>query len=68
MPEYCRQEIEIGHQSGLSNVKYWLHQRGLPEDDDIVQAIFDKAKMGDTLLSEQEILAVVHQVRPTAHA
>ena len=63
-----RQEIEIGHQSGLSNVKYWLHQRGLPEDDDIVQAIFDKAKMGDTLLSEQEILAVVHQVRPTAHA
>ena len=54
-----RQEIEIGHQSGLSNVKFWLQRRGLDVDDRVVQAIFEKAKSGDSLLSEDEILAVI---------
>jgi len=59
-----RQEIEIGHQSGLSNVRFWLVERGLPDDEELVQAIFAKAKAGDRLLSEAEILAVVHGVHP----
>jgi 2-isopropylmalate synthase len=58
-----QQEIEIGHQSGLSNVKFWLAQRGLPEDEALVQAIFSKAKAGDRLLTEAEILDIVHQVQ-----
>lgn len=58
------QEIEIGHQSGLSNVRFWLHQRGLPEDDDVVNAIFEKAKSGSELLSNDEVLAIVKRVRP----
>jgi 2-isopropylmalate synthase len=63
-----QQQIEVGHQSGVSNVRFWLDQRGLPQDEDVVQAIFDKAKSGDTLLSDDEIMAVVRTVRPAASA
>lgn len=61
-----RQEIEVGHQSGLSNVRFWLSARGLPTDDDLVQAIFRKAKSGSELLSDEQVLDVVRQVRPEA--
>jgi 2-isopropylmalate synthase len=54
-----RQEIEIGHQSGISNVRYWLAQRGLEASDAVVQAIFEAAKSTDRLLSEEELLALV---------
>ncbi|MEZ4240899.1 MAG: LeuA family protein [Myxococcota bacterium] len=54
-----RQEIEIGHQSGLSNVRYWLKQRGLDTSEEVVQAIFEAAKSTDRLLSEQELRALV---------
>lgn len=57
------QEIEIGHQSGMSNVKYWLHKRGLPVDDALVQAIFDHAKTTNRLLEDSEVMAVVDQIR-----
>ena len=64
-----QQEIEIGHQSGLSNVRFWLQQRGLPEDEDVVNAIFEQAKSGSELLSNDEVLAIVQRVRPEgAHA
>nr|MBA2322395.1 2-isopropylmalate synthase [Deltaproteobacteria bacterium] len=56
------QEIEIGHQSGVSNVKYWLARRGLSTDDRVVQAIFDTAKVGNRLLEEAEIRAVIARV------
>ena len=36
-----RQEIEIGPMSGISNVKYWLVQRGYdPDDTALCQRIF----------------------------
>jgi 2-isopropylmalate synthase len=54
-----RQEIEIGHQSGVSNVRYWLKQRGIEASDEVVKAIFDAAKATDRLLSEQELMALV---------
>ncbi len=57
------QEIEIGHQSGVSNVRYWLARRGLPADEAVVQAIFDRAKVGNRLLEEEEIHAVIRGVR-----
>ena len=53
------QLIEIGHQSGMSNVRYWLNKRGIPQGDALVQAIFDHAKQGNRLLEEHEIMAVV---------
>lgn len=55
------QEIEIGHMSGISNVHFWLTQRRLPTDETLVQAIFEKAKSINRVLSEDEILHVVRQ-------
>jgi 2-isopropylmalate synthase len=61
------QEIEIGHQSGISNVRYWLNRRGIEPEESLVQAIFEKAKHGNRLLEEQEVLSIVRErSRPTA--
>ena len=59
-----RQEIEIGHQSGVSNVKYWLTARGFEATDDLVQAIFAAAKAENRLLSDDEVLGIVAAARP----
>jgi 2-isopropylmalate synthase len=59
------QEIEIGHMSGESNVRYWLTSRKLPTDDGLVRAIFDLAKARNTLLSEKEVMSVVEGWRPS---
>ena len=53
------QEIEIGHQSGVSNVRYWLTKRGLQPSDDLVRAIFDYAKTTNRLLDDAELMSVV---------
>jgi 2-isopropylmalate synthase len=54
-----RQEIQIGHQSGLSNVRFWLHQRGIDASDELVQAVFQAAKSTNRMLSDAEVMAVV---------
>lgn len=53
------QAIEIGHQSGVSNVRFWLQQRGIDATDGLVQAIFDAAKRTDRLMTEAELRAIV---------
>ncbi len=53
------QVIEVGHMSGMSNVKYWLGRRGLKVTDDVVQKVLQKAKASAWTLSEKEILKVV---------
>ncbi len=60
------QEIEVGHMSGMSNVRYWLELRGIPESEELCKAILGRAKSCAWTLSEDEILAVVeqHGVRP----
>jgi 2-isopropylmalate synthase len=56
------QEIEVGHQSGVSNVRYWLKSRRLPHDDEsLVDAIYKRAKSGNRTLTEDEIFAVIRQ-------
>jgi len=60
-----RQEIEIGHQSGLSNVRFWLQQRGYPTDEALVQTVFDAAKRENRLLSNDEVVAIVEEARPS---
>jgi len=55
------QEIEVGHMSGLSNVHYWLESRRIPCTEELVQAIFAKAKGTNRVLSEEEIMMVVRQ-------
>ena len=49
------QNIEIGPMSGLSNVHYWLSSRGIPARDDLVQAIFEKAKASNRVLDDADI-------------
>lgn len=53
-----RQEIEISHVSGMSNVKFWLAEHGYDRDDDaLCQRIFDLAKRMDRVLLADEIHA-----------
>ncbi len=54
-----RQEIEIGHMAGDSNIIYWLKARKLEPTPALVAAIREKAKSHARLLTEAEVYAVV---------
>jgi 2-isopropylmalate synthase len=55
-----RQLIEIGPMSGISNVKYWLRERGHdPNDEVLCRRIFQAAKTTDHTLTEGEIEALL---------
>ncbi len=54
------QVIEIGPLSGRSNVIFWLEKRGLPSTDEVVERIFAAAKQSSRILTEDEILALIH--------
>jgi 2-isopropylmalate synthase len=54
-----KQEIEIGHMSGESNVRFWLEQHGIPATDDVVRRVFEEAKRRSSLLSDADVLAIV---------
>ncbi|MCA9737592.1 MAG: 2-isopropylmalate synthase, partial [Gemmatimonadetes bacterium] len=54
------QEIEVGHMSGLSNVKFWLRARGYDaEDADLCERILAAAKATDHTLSEDEVVSII---------
>ena len=55
-----KQLIEIGHMSGMSNVRYWLRERGLEPKDELCRRILDKAKACQWTLSDAEIMTVVN--------
>jgi len=57
-----QQEIEIGHQSGVSNVKFWLKSRGIEPSDTLIEAIFTAAKSQDRMLSNDEVMRIVQHV------
>ncbi len=50
-----RQQIEIGPMSGKSNVEYWLREHRMAADPALVDAIFERAKASDHVLSDAEI-------------
>ena len=54
-----KQEIEIGHMAGDSNIKYWLRSRGLPVEDSLVSAIRTAAKATNRLLENAEVQNIV---------
>ena len=54
-----KQEIEIGHYSGKSNVVHWLREHGIDPTDDVVDRVFEVAKRSDHTLSESEIRAAL---------
>jgi 2-isopropylmalate synthase len=57
------QEIEIGHYSGESNIIYWLNRRGHDAEAGLVKEIFQVAKSGNRLLSEEEIKVIIKEYR-----
>ncbi|MGH9399941.1 MAG: LeuA family protein [Thermoanaerobaculia bacterium] len=59
-----RQSIEVGPMSGLSNIQCWLETHGIEPRPELSDAIFRRAKQSDQMLSDEEILAVVHALAP----
>lgn len=55
-----RQEIAIGPMSGESNVLYWLEQHHIPSNNDVVQKILSEAKSSNRLLTDDELMQVIH--------
>lgn len=60
-----RQEIEVGPMSGESNVVYWLKSRGIEASPERVQAVFQRAKSVDRVLTEPEIRSVIDGLAET---
>jgi len=60
-----RQEIEVGPMSGESNVVFWLESRGVEASPERVQAVFQRAKSVDRVLSDAEIQAVLDALDET---
>jgi 2-isopropylmalate synthase len=58
------QVIEVGPMSGLSNVQCWLENHGLEPRTELVDAIFQRAKESDRILTDEEILSVVQRFAP----
>jgi 2-isopropylmalate synthase len=63
-----KQTIEIGPMSGISNVQCWLDDHGISVRPELVDAIFQRAKESDRILTDDEILALVHGLTPAAAA
>lgn len=57
------QTIEIGPMSGKSNVVFWLEQRCLTAEEELVEIIFARAKGSERLLEEREILELCREYR-----
>lgn len=57
-----RQEIEVGHMSGESNVIYWLKMHGYEPTRPVIDAIFTKAKTVNRNLTDDEIREVMQSL------
>jgi len=60
------QEIEIGHMSGMSNVKFWLASRGIDPTEALCREILSHAKTSPRVLSQDRVLAIVERHRSRA--
>jgi 2-isopropylmalate synthase len=58
------QKVEIGFMSGRSNVVCYLQARGLPVDDERVDAILRAAKESARVLTDREIDAILQRQTP----
>jgi 2-isopropylmalate synthase len=55
------QAVDVGPMSGRSNVVFWLERRGIEPADALVDRIFAAAKTSLTVLTDDEILAMVRE-------
>ncbi len=54
-----RQMIEIGPMSGKSNVQFWLQERGLTPHPELVDLIFERAKVSSCVLDHPQIYQII---------
>ncbi len=54
------QIIDIGPMSGKSNVIFWLEKRGIEITEDRVNAVYNRAKQSDRLLTTMEVLETLY--------
>ena len=59
-----KQVIEVGHQSGLSNVLFWLEQHGHPADEALARHVFEAAKRANRTLTDAEVEAAIATFTP----
>ena len=62
------QRIEVGPMSGISNVQCWLEDHGIAARPELVDAVFQRAKESDRILTDDEIFALVHGLTPAVAA
>jgi len=62
------QEIEVGPMSGESNVVFWLETHGIAATKERIQAVFQRAKSVDRVLTDEEIRELVAAVAETGTA
>jgi 2-isopropylmalate synthase len=55
------QEICIGFMSGASNVNYWLRERAVEPNEELVAAILKAAKATTHILSDREVMEIVER-------
>ncbi len=60
-----QQIIEVGPMCGLSNVIYWLATHGYPQDESLVQEIFQRAKSTNRILTDEELHSHVRRWQET---
>jgi 2-isopropylmalate synthase len=53
------QQIDVGPMSGKSNVIFWLERHGYTASDELVDRIFTRAKASSTVLTNDEIVALI---------
>jgi 2-isopropylmalate synthase len=53
------QLIEIGPMSGKSNIIFWLERHGIEPTEQRVERIFNRAKQGNAVLTDDEVMALV---------
>lgn len=56
-----RQILDVGPMSGKANVVFWLEDRGMEPEEELVNAIFQRAKDASKVLEDEEILAVCRE-------
>ena len=57
------QQIAIGPMSGRANVRQFFQDRGMATPESLVDAVLQRAKGSDAVLSENEVLAIASAVR-----
>lgn len=60
------QTIDVGPMSGMSNVVFWLEQKGFEAGEELCKFLFDQAKASARTLTDEELHALVASFKERA--